>query len=452
MSQAIDKIINAAIATLGVGESNGNNTNYITQWYGMNDAWCDMSVSYWAAHSGNAAVVGHFAYTVYHAQWFKDKGQWHAMTNGVVNSGIRRGDIIFFDWAGGSSISGIDHVGIVESVSGSVVHTIEGNIDNKCGRHTRTVETIAGFGRPSYAVDTTPPVKPTPPPVHPALPWVSYKQIHAAAVSSTGKVGADGSANSSKDDVLTYQKGLSRLVGLDYSSGPGVFGLKTKAATKKFQTQQNWTGADADGIPGPETVRRVASKSGLFQARDFDSTPDPTPTGGGSGGPVVPPTPVGSTPGRIVTSQVEFKLKGKQSSGYAACLAYTKHACQILGIPETYWVPGLMTIMSRESAYNSPDWQINTTDSNAKNVSDLFGGGNAPDGYKGMCSRGCVQCIPQTFARCHVAGTSLDIYDAVASIAAGANYIMLDYGVAHDGHDLAAKVHQADPTHTSEGY
>lgn len=447
MSVAIDKMLNAAIATLGVGETNGNNTNYITQWFGLNDAWCDMAVSYWAAHSGNTAAVGRDAYTVTHAQWFQNKGQWHTDI-----AGIRRGDIVFFDWSGSNSISAIDHVGIVESVNGTTVNTIEGNIGNVCARKVRYADTIVGYGRPAYAADSTTPVPPVTPPANGDLPWVSYKQIRAAATSSTGKVGTDGTADSSKDDVLAYQKGLSRLVGLDYSTGPGVFGSRTKAATQKFQLQQGWTGGDADGIPGPETVRRVASKSGLFQVRDFDSTPVPTPPGDGSGGPVVPPTPPGSTPGKILTSQIEFKLKGKQSSGYAACLAYAKQACKILGVPETYWVPGLMTIMSRESAYNSPDWQINTTDSNAKNVSELFGGGNAPDGYKGQCSRGCVQCIPQTFARCHVAGTSLDIYDAVASIAAGANYIMLDYGVARDGHDLTAKVHQADPNHTPEGY
>lgn len=176
MPQAIEKMINAAIATIGVGETNGNNTNYITQWFGLNDEWCDMAVSYWAAHSGNTAAVGRDDYTITHAQWFADRGEWHAMTNGVVASGIRRGDIIFFDWNGGSDISGIDHVGLVESVDGATVHTIEGNIDNVCKRMQRTVEVIAGFGRPAYAADPAP--KPVP------VPHITPQPVAATAAEA----------------------------------------------------------------------------------------------------------------------------------------------------------------------------------------------------------------------------------------------------------------------------
>src|SRR4051812_17971349 len=124
----VDAMVQAMESCLGAHESNGNNTNFITQWYGMNgEPWCDMTVTYAAYHSGNAQSVcfgGKYAYTVAHAQAFKDRGAWHAMTNGVVNSGIRRGDVIFFDWDGGTSIGAIDHVGVVTGVSGSTVLTI----------------------------------------------------------------------------------------------------------------------------------------------------------------------------------------------------------------------------------------------------------------------------------------------------------------------------------------
>ncbi|MFN2638072.1 MAG: hypothetical protein ABR585_13700, partial [Gemmatimonadaceae bacterium] len=95
-----DAMVAAAEATLGVHETNGNNVNYITHWYGLDgQPWCDQAVTYWSYHSGNAQSVcfgNKYAYTVAHAQAFKDHGAWHPMTNGVVNSGIRRGDIIFF--------------------------------------------------------------------------------------------------------------------------------------------------------------------------------------------------------------------------------------------------------------------------------------------------------------------------------------------------------------------
>lgn len=178
---------------------------------------------------------------------------------------------------------------------------------------------------------------------------------------------------------------------------------------------------------------------------------------------LVPPVRVSETPGRISTDQILFNEKGRGPSGEDAVRAAAQQACRILGIPERDWVPGMVTIASRETASNSPNWQVNTTDSNAKNVSELFGGGIAPDGHPGQCSRGAVQCIPQTFARYHAAGTSLDIYNLVASIAAGIQYIIGSYGIRRDGSDLLTKpvkggsdngfgIQQADPSRRPRGY
>lgn len=100
-------------------------------------------------------------------------------------------------------------------------------------------------------------------------PWVSYRYIKAAALSRTGVAGKPGTNAHSKDDVLRYQKGLAEVVGLDYSSGPGVYGPRTKAATKKFQERQGWSGSGADGIVGPLTLKRLADQSGEFRARGF---------------------------------------------------------------------------------------------------------------------------------------------------------------------------------------
>lgn len=46
-----------------------------------------------------------------------------------------------------------------------------------------------------------------------------------------------------------------------YDPGPidSYFGPKTRAATKKFQLAQHWTGKGADGIPGPKTWERLMS-------------------------------------------------------------------------------------------------------------------------------------------------------------------------------------------------
>ncbi|WP_406527399.1 CHAP domain-containing protein [Streptomyces sp. I8-5] len=259
----VEEMIKAAIATLGVGETNGNNTNYITRWYGLNDAWCDMSVTYWAYHSGNSSAVcfgGKFAYTVAHAQAFKDRGQWHTDT-----AGIRRGDIVFFDWNGTNSISAIDHVGIVESVEGTMVHTIEGNIGNVCARKVRYSDTIAGYGRPKYA-DATPttPKPPTNPPPS-TLPTVRLSVVQRAANSPSGKYGVDGTAGSSIRDTTLVQNALIKL-GLANFPGRGEFGPRTISGYAKWQRSLGFAGADADGHPGLTSLTKLGAKTGLFKA------------------------------------------------------------------------------------------------------------------------------------------------------------------------------------------
>jgi hypothetical protein len=262
MSPALENMVNAMIACIGAAEHNGDNVNFITNWYGENgQPWCDMTVTYAAYHSNNQAAVCFNRkrdYTVDHAQAFKDHGQWHTDT-----AGIRRGDIVFFDWNGSNSISAIDHVGIVESVSGSDVHTIEGNIDNVCKRMVRHADTIVGYGRPAYAADATPtpPVQPNPdptpapkPPVPtpvPPPPYCSLFNLHYAQRRS----------GAHKPDVLAFQKALARTVGLDYSSGPGLYGPATTAACAKFQRLQGWA---ASGTPNFDVLNLLARKTGLL--------------------------------------------------------------------------------------------------------------------------------------------------------------------------------------------
>lgn len=75
------------------------------------------------------------------------------------------------------------------------------------------------------------------------------------------------------------------------------------------------------------------------------------------------------------------------------------------------WEAGLNTLITRESAWNSH--AINLTDSNAA---------------AGDPSRGLAQTIMSTFQAYHVPGTSNDIYDPVANVAAAIRYIVATYG------------------------
>ncbi|KAA0912525.1 peptidoglycan-binding protein, partial [Streptomyces apricus] len=76
---------------------------------------------------------------------------------------------------------------------------------------------------------------------------------------------------------------VARGAGAYYSSGPGPRWTDAdRRATRAFQLAQGWTGADADGLPGPTTW------SYLVNGRGRDVRPA---NAGGSGTPVRPPAP-----------------------------------------------------------------------------------------------------------------------------------------------------------------
>ena len=73
----------------------------------------------------------------------------------VVTEGYRPGDIVFFDFSGGRKKT--EHVGLVVSVSGETVTTIEGNTGNgndanggAVMRRTRKTGLITCGVRPGY--------------------------------------------------------------------------------------------------------------------------------------------------------------------------------------------------------------------------------------------------------------------------------------------------------------
>lgn len=220
-------VIREARKSLGTGEyPPGSNSNYIVTWYNENVArigrgpWCDMSVTMWGAKAAISDKVGKFAYTVYHAQWFEKRGQWHSGT-----AGIRAGDVVFFDWGGSRRIGNIDHVGIVERVEGDEVHTIEGNSHDMCRREVRDSTYICGYGRPAYA---------TPAVVAPS----------GAQVLKTGSAG---------DRVRALQRALNKALSADLDVD-GEFGPKTLAAVKKLQTRGK---IKVDGKYGTQSAKAL---------------------------------------------------------------------------------------------------------------------------------------------------------------------------------------------------
>ena len=107
------------------------------------------------------------------------------------------------------------------------------------------------------------------------------------------------------------------------------------------------------------------------------------------------------------------------------------------------WREGYEVLIHRESS-DRPD-AINNGDSNA--TGPLMQDG----GFQGS-SRGLTQVTPSTFHSFHVPGTSDDIFDPVANIAASMRYVMHTHHVSPSGADLTSKVAQANASSAGGGY
>lgn len=226
--------------------------------------------------------------------------------------------------------------------------------------------------------------------------------------------------------IRVVQHALKEEVGLDYSSAPGTFGPRTKGAVSAFQRKLGFSGADADGVFGRTSLVELGKRQ-KFRVRGlsfFDPDRDDDKPGEGKNA-----IPLGS----VTYEKVEDGSTSKAAKG----------ACRILKVPETHWVPGIMTAAKRETSnrFNAVnDWDGNAT------------GPEQSDGHHLNCSRGVMQVIPTTFAENHQPGTSNNIYDGVANICAAMNWVMVRYGVHRDGSNLTGRVQQFDPNRPPKGY
>lgn len=160
---------------------------------------------------------------LYSVQYYKQYGRW-------ITGTPEPGDQIFFSYAPGE----YSHTGLVESVSGGVVTTIEGNTSDSVGRRSYAVgsSTIAGYGRPRWELAAD------------ASSDISFDPaVHSERIL---KLGCKG------DDVMQLQKDLIRM---GYDVGPdgadGDFGGNTKKAVMKFQEQHHLD--PVDGEVGDDT-------------------------------------------------------------------------------------------------------------------------------------------------------------------------------------------------------
>ena len=147
----VKEIIAIASKEIGVKESpaNSNKVKYNTWYYGREVSgsaypWCMVFVQWVFAQAGMAVPVKTASCSALLSA-AKSKGE-------AVYSGYQPGDVVIYDFGNDGKA---DHCGIVESVSGSTVTSIEGNTgignDSNGGevmRRTRNVSTIIGAWRP----------------------------------------------------------------------------------------------------------------------------------------------------------------------------------------------------------------------------------------------------------------------------------------------------------------
>ena len=114
------------------------------------DDWCDIFVTTVFQREGLSGLIGRECGVERHIQIFKRLGIWNE--DGTTTP--KAGDIITFNWDQNSQPNNgfADHIGIVESVSNGIIHTIEGNSNNQVRRNTYRIGhgNIRGFASPRY--------------------------------------------------------------------------------------------------------------------------------------------------------------------------------------------------------------------------------------------------------------------------------------------------------------
>ena len=245
--EAVKKVLDIARAEIGYHEQGDNITKYAaemdrTNWYnGPKNGfpYCDVFYD-WLFYKAFGDPLGREmicqpagsagAGCLYSAQYYKNAGRWFTTP--------QPGDQIFFSYSPGE----YSHTGIVESVSGGQVVTIEGNTSDQVARRSYTLgdSRIVGYGRPRWEL--------------------------AGGSSSSGSTGGSSGSGTGLSRVLKKgRKGedvremQEKLEKLGYDIGPcgadGDFGDDTYDAVVKFQRDHKLE--PIDGEIGNDTYTAI---------------------------------------------------------------------------------------------------------------------------------------------------------------------------------------------------
>ena len=149
---------NQRVDIVGVAKTQIGNTNKNHRYRNDNLSWC-ASFVVWCARQADvgSSIIRNTGFADADDFGVTYRGRSADRKTGI-NYTPKSGDLIFFDWAYNGycykspASSYGDHVGIVESVSGGTVTTIEGNSSNRVQRRTYSLsdQEIKGYGVPNY--------------------------------------------------------------------------------------------------------------------------------------------------------------------------------------------------------------------------------------------------------------------------------------------------------------
>lgn len=161
-----NKIVSTAQSLIGKKEADGshriiidvyNSITPLPSGYKMSysDPWCAAFVSALGQYLGITDIVLPECGCDRMIRLYQNVGRWVESDSYVPAPG----DLVFYDWQDsgiGDNTGSSDHVGLVETVSGSSMTVIEGNISDSVGRRNLAINGryIRGYAVPDYAEST----------------------------------------------------------------------------------------------------------------------------------------------------------------------------------------------------------------------------------------------------------------------------------------------------------
>lgn len=252
IEEAKDKVIKLAESQIGYHEGANNQNQYadgkdmkkLYGWNIQNQPWCDIFVDW--------LFIDCFGYDVGSAMTYQFAGCSGAAcaqsasyykARGAFYDRPERGDQVFFYVSGG-----INHTGIVTSVSDTTITTVEGNTSDSVARRTYDIGStvIAGYGRPKWALVEALQLN-DPGPGEQAVPSEKEQPetIKITLEVRELSVGDTGPLVKLAQTLLESNGCTCGWYGCDGDFGPG-----TMQAVKNFQTSRK---LKSDGIIGKNT-------------------------------------------------------------------------------------------------------------------------------------------------------------------------------------------------------